>query len=132
MREIKVYRAQNGEVPMYPFLLSLDRNLYRKALSQIAMLANISAADMKEPHIKHFVIEKYNQLYELRVKKRILVRIIFVISDEDVLLLEPFIKRQKRDTVTALEKSIRMLSAFRENPECAIKFLPPEEEEIMK
>ena len=77
---------------------------------------------MKEPHIKHFVIERYGQLYELREKNKILVRIIFTICDGDILLLTPFVKRQKRDTMQALEASLNMLADVRADPAYAISF----------
>ena len=45
----------------------------------------------KEPYVKHFSIEKYKRLYELRLKAAgTMVRIIFYNIDENVILLNAF------------------------------------------
>ena len=46
----------------------------------------------------------------------------------DILLLHGFIKRQKRDTMQALEQAIRILDALREHPERAVEYKIKEEE----
>ena len=61
-----------------------------------------------------------NQLYELREKSKVLARIIFTIRDGDIILLAPFIKRQPRDTMKALEQSLKMLADIRDAPEFAV------------
>lgn len=132
MRAIKVYCPQGGTPPFYEFLSLLDVRLSYKLLYQIASLIDRPLSDMKEPHIKHFSIEKYSHFYEVREKSKVLVRVIFTIHDGDILLLAPFIKKQPRDTMRALELSARMLSTVREHPECAIKFTLPEEGRQMK
>lgn len=65
---------------------------------------------------------------ELREKGKVLVRVIFTIQDSgEVMLLHAFIKRQKRDTMQALEQSIRILADLREHPEYAVEFKIKEE-----
>jgi hypothetical protein len=132
LRTIKVYCAPGGTPPFYEFLSSLDERLSFKLLYQIASLADRPMSNMKEPHIKHFSIEKYSHFYEVREKGKVLVRVIFTIYDGDILLLAPFVKRQPRDTMRALELSARMLSTVREHPDCAIKFVLPKEDKPMK
>ena len=73
------------------------------------------------------MLEKYSQFYELREKSKILVRIIFTIQDGDIILLTPFIKRQPRDTMKALEQSLKILANIREFPEFAVNFNVMEE-----
>lgn len=75
--------------------------------------------------MKHFVLEKYSDFYELREKNKILIRIIFTIRDGDIVLLVPFIKRQKRDSEKALEYAVRVLGDIRAHPEYAVEFHPP-------
>ena len=58
--------------------------------------------------------------YELREKNKVLARIIFTIRDGDIILLAPFIKRQPRDTMKALEQSLKMLADIRDAPEFAV------------
>ena len=84
--------------------------------------------EMKEPHFKRFSLERYRKLCELRVKSKVLIRIIFYpCPDGDSLLLYAFIKRQKRDTMQALEQSLRILDALREHPERAVEYKVREE-----
>lgn len=128
MREIKIYRPPGAQGPLMEFLPGLEEKLRHKLLWQIFRLSQIPLCDLKEPHFKHFVLEKYSHLYELREKNKILVRIIFTIQDGDIILLAPFVKRQPRDAMRALDLSLKMLADIREHPECAVEFKFQEEE----
>lgn len=82
---------------------------------------------MREPYVKHFCIERYQALYELRAKSKNLVRIIFTLTDDgDILFLTPFIKRHKRNTMQALDRSLDCLTHIRDGScstqELSIKF----------
>ena len=120
MRAIKVFQPPGQAAPLEEFLSTLDGKLQKKLRRQFFLLAHTELCDMKEPHYKHFVLEKYSQFYELREKNKILVRIIFMVSGEDILLLVPFIKRQPRDTMRALEASLGILAEIRKNPSLAV------------
>lgn len=122
MRAIKMYHPPDSPAAVPDFLSSLDRKLQQKILRQLYRLSHIPLCDLKEPHYKHFTIEKYAQLFELREKNRILIRMIFTINEKEVILLVPFIKRQRRDTERALEQSLKMLSDIRAHPETAVPF----------
>ena len=98
MRAIKVYCPPGVEPPLYAFIDALDGKLKAKLLWQIFRLRNLSACELKEPHFKHFSLERYSQMYELREKGKVLIRIVFTVQNEDVILLTSFIKRQPRDT----------------------------------
>ena len=128
MRTIKIYVPPGQPGPLLEFLSTLDEKLRRKLLRQILRLSQIPLCDLKEPHFKHFVLEKYSLLYELREKNKVLVRIIFTIQDGDIILLAPFIKRQPRDTMKALEQSLRMLAEIREHPDSAVNIELKKEE----
>ena len=121
MRTIKLYRPPGRPAFLPEFLADLEAKLRRKLLLQIIQLPQVPICDLKEPHFKHFVLEKYSQFYELREKGKVLVRIIFTIQDEDIILLVPFIKRQPRDSMRALERSLKMLAEIREHPEYAVE-----------
>ena len=119
MRTIKIYvpPGQPGPFQLFIHTGQLGNDVFQrthllhlfKLLQQIVRLSQIHLCDLKEPHFKHFVLEKYNQLYELREKNKVLARIIFTIRDGDIILLAPFIKRQPRDTMKALEQSLKNL-----------------------
>lgn len=122
LRMIKTYMPPGQPIPLLEFLSGLDEKLRWKLLRQILRLSQLPLCDLKEPHYKHFVLEKYSQFYELREKNKILVRIIFTIQDGDIILLTPFIKRQPRDTMKALEQSLKLLANIQEYPEFAVNF----------
>lgn len=63
MRAIKVYCPPGAEPPLYAFIDALDGKLKAKLLWQIFRLRNLSACELKEPHFKHFSLERYSQMY---------------------------------------------------------------------
>ena len=128
MRAIKVYQPPSQPASIYDFLATLEPKLQTKLRRQFRLLACTDLSHLKEPHYKHFALEKYSQFYELREKNKILVRIIFMIDGEDILLLTPFIKRQPRDTMRALEASLGILAEIRANPSLAVNMNLWEEE----
>lgn len=73
-----------GSVPLLEFFGLLDEKQRQKLLSLFALLLQSPAAVMREPYVKHFCIERYQALYELRAKSKNLVRIIFTLTDDGV------------------------------------------------
>lgn len=128
MDNIKVYQPPGQVSQVEAFIEDLEPKLREKLVWQIFRLSRTPSAGLKEPHYKHFSIEKYRDLYELREKNRIVIRIIFtVLPNGEVLLLHAFQKRQSRDTMQALERSLRLLSLLREHPEHAVEYTVEEE-----
>lgn len=110
MKKLLMFTPQEGAPPLSAFLKTLDPKLLAKLESLFVMLA-VSPGLLHEPYVKHFSIERYNALYELRAKSKLLVRIIFTIRPGgDILFLTPFIKTHKRNTMQALDASLKMLS----------------------
>ena len=95
---------------------------------RIYFLSHTPLEELKEPHYKHFSIERYSSLYEVRERGRVLIRIIFTYWDGDVLLLNAFVKRKQRDTIQALEQSLRILAELQNHPEYAVEFIVKEEQ----
>ena len=78
----------------------------------------------KEPYVKHFSIEKYKRLYELRLKAAgTMVRIIFYNIDDNIILLNAFIKRDKRDTEQALEHALKLIEHLDRDAETPVDYL---------
>lgn len=128
MKNIKVYKPPGEASQVETFVEALEPKLREKLIWQIFRLSRTPLAELKEPHYKHFSIEKYRDFYELREKNRIVIRIIFVVqSDGEVLLLYAFQKRQPRDTMQALERSLKLLSLLRDHPEHAVEYIIEEE-----
>ena len=114
MKGILIYQPTSKSAPLADFIDGLDPRLREKILLRLYFLTQLEKPEMKEPHFKRFSIERYRDLWELRVKSKVLIRIIFcTLPNGDVLLLHGFVKRQKRDTMQALEQSIRILDALR-------------------
>lgn len=116
-----------GSVPLYNFFEGLEDKQRQKLLSLFALLLQSPAVIMREPYVKHFGIERYQSLYELRAKSRNLVRIIFTLTEcGDILFLDPFVKRHKRNTMQALDRSLEYLSHIKDGScsveELSIKF----------
>ena len=128
MERIKIYKPPDGPAQAAEFIEGLEPRLREKVVRQIIYLSRTPLPELREPHYKHFSIEKYQSLYELREKGRMVVRIIFTpCPNGDYLLLHAFVKRQKRDTEKALEHSLRLLAEFRDHPEYAVEYIVKEE-----
>lgn len=109
--KLLLYVPEDGSPPLTEFLSTLDEKLRRKLATLLVMLKNTAFGQLREPYVKHFTIEKYAALYELRAKGNVLVRVTFTLTTGgDILLLHPFVKRHARSTMQALEASMRMLS----------------------
>ena len=68
---------------------------------------------LREPHVKHFIIERYRQFYEFRIKvSKKIVRIIFCERDDNIVLLHAFYKHDKRDTEKALENALKVYESL--------------------
>ena len=69
MRAIKVYCPPGVEPPLYAFIDALDGKLKAKLLWQIFRLRNLPACELKEPHFKHFSLERYYVAFFVAVEK---------------------------------------------------------------
>lgn len=128
MKGVKTYQPPQRASPVSAFLDGLEPKLREKLIRQIFQLSYTPLTELKEPHYKHFSLERYRGFYELREKGKVLVRIIFTYPPGGgVLLLYAFVKRQKRDTMQALEQSLRILAELRKHPEYAVEFKIKEE-----
>lgn len=122
MRKIYLFKYPDGNVPFLDFMTTLDEKAQRKLEYALKSMA-IFQGRFTEPQVKHFSIERYRHLYELREKSRVLIRVIFTLDGEgNVILLHPFIKRHKRNTNQALETSLVMLEKIRQYPNTLMEY----------
>ncbi|MDE6996981.1 MAG: type II toxin-antitoxin system RelE/ParE family toxin [Oscillospiraceae bacterium] len=129
MKDILVYQPPADPAQVSLFIDGLEPKLREKLLRQIIPLPRMPPSILREPHYKHFTLERYRSLYEVRAKGGIAVRVIFTILPEGrILLLCGFVKKQSRDTMRALEQSLRILSELRDHPEYAVEYKVKEEE----
>ena len=122
MRRIYKYE-KNGICPIDDFFQKANDKIRRKILFQLKYIKderNVFA----EPYVKHFSIEKYRKLYELRIRATgIMVRVIFYEHNGEIILLHSFYKRDRKDTEKALETGLKILHSLLAadgtiNPEC--------------
>ncbi len=120
---MKVYYVIPADrpAPLPSFIGSLEKKMCRKLFASFALLQNRPLP--REPTVKHFTIARYSHLYELRARIKIMVRIIFSVqNDGSVLLLMPFVKSHKRNTMQALDASLKLLAQI-EGGTCSVQEL---------
>ena len=89
MRKIYIYENE-GKCQIAEFFLKSNPKIQKKLEYQLEYIRD-KHNGFTEPHVKHFTIEKYRRLYELRVKAAgTMVRVIFYDKDGEVLLLYAF------------------------------------------
>ena len=109
---IYIYCDENGVSPVLEFLKYSDDKIKKKFRYQINMLVSENKI-LCEPHVKHFIIERYRQFYEFRIKvSKKIVRIIFCERDDNIVLLHAFYKHDKRDTEKALENALKVYESL--------------------
>lgn len=102
-RRIYSFVDRNGSEPVSLFIDRLDQKVQQKIRIQIKLLTN-PQCNLQPPLIKAFRLDRYKGFYELRIRLRQMVRIIFYINTEgDIVLLHGFVKRHERATEQALE-----------------------------
>ena len=122
VKKIYLYKPSDRQAPFFDFMAGLDEKAQKKLEYALKSMA-IHKGRLTEPQVKHFSIERYRQLYEIREKSRVMLRVIFVFDDSgNVILLHPFIKRNKRDTNYALESSLTMLEEIKKNPDALTEY----------
>ncbi len=114
MKKVFLYISPSGESPFLRFLSVMEPKLRARLVQGIGNLAAIPEY-MTEPHVKHFSLERYAALYEYRARMRIMVRVIFTLDTEgNIILLHPMVKKRDRNTMQALETSLRMLEQLKQ------------------
>lgn len=109
VRKIYMYKKDDMRGQVDTFIRDSNTKIKRKFEFIIRYLAD-ERNQFKEPYVKHFSIEKYKRLFELRLKASgIMVRIIFYNIDDNIILLYAFVKKDKRDTEQALENSLKLI-----------------------
>lgn len=128
MKSVNIYKPPGRTAPVARFIDGLDPKLRDKLIRWLIELPNTPKASLREPHFKHFALERYRDLYELRARGKVMVRIIFTVRPNgEILLLHAFVKRQSRDTMQALEQAVSVMAQVRDHPELAVEYIVKEE-----
>lgn len=114
MRKIYVY-AKDGHSPVQEFIDNINDKIMEKLIFQIIYIRNESNP-FCEPYVKHFSMERYRKMYELRLKAaETMVRIIFYEHNGEIVFLHAFHKRDKKDTDKGLETAFKILESIVDN-----------------
>ena len=114
MKTLYLYQDK-GDNAVKRFLQSFPSKQQERLLRQIAMLL---LPQLGKPPVKHFQMDRYRSLFELRDKyKTTLTRIIFTYDAAgNVILLEAFIKNNKRKTDAALASALAKMRRIELDP----------------
>lgn len=122
MKKVYLYVSRNGEIPFLRFLDVMEPKMRTKLVQGIRNLASISAY-MAEPHVKHFSLERYCALYEYRARLRVMVRVMFSLDKSgNILVLHPMVKKRDRNTMQALEASLKMLAELEQGAASLLEY----------
>ena len=118
-----MYKSDDARGQVDTFIKTSNRKIKKKFDFILRYIAD-EKKQFKEPYVKHFSIEKYKRLYELRLKAAgMMVRIIFYNIEENIILLNAFIKRDKRDTEQALDYALKLIERLDRSAETPVDYL---------
>ena len=111
MRKIYAYTKDN-RCPVEEFIKATNDKIKEKLIFQLIYIKNESNP-FCEPHVKHFSMERYRKMYELRIKAaETMIRIIFYEHDGEIVFLHAFHKRDRKDTDRGLESALKILESI--------------------
>lgn len=111
VRKIYMYYSEGNE-SVNDFIIKSNPKIKKKYEFLLRLIAD-EKNQLKEPYVKHFTIERFKQLYELRLKAaKTMIRIIYYKAEENIILLYAFNKKDKRDTEHALEYALKIVKSL--------------------
>lgn len=103
-----MYNGDNVNETVNEFIKRTGSKIEKKYEFILHIIAD-EKNQLKEPYVKHFTIEKYRQLYELRLKTaKIMVRIIYYKANDNIILLHAFYKKIKKIRNRHLNMPLRL------------------------
>jgi len=118
-----MYKDETGKCDVEEFIKKAHHKIQKK-FDFILKMVKEQKDFLKEPYVKHFSVERYKKLYELRLKATgMMIRIIYCEHDGDIILLHAFLKRDNRDTEQALGQSLKMMDKLGEHEAVTNEYL---------
>lgn len=104
---VEYYKKENGQIPVLDYLLTLNPKMRAKAFSEIELLEK-HGLNLLEPYTKAIKGEKYNGIFELRVKFSSDISRIFYFTfrNNTFVLLNGFTKKADKTPKIELERAI--------------------------
>lgn len=114
MFEIEFYQKDNGDVPVYDFLVSLSPKLRAKAFSDIELLKK-HGSELREPYVKPIKGKKNCKLYELRIKFSSDIARIFYFTyiNNKYVLLHGFIKKTTKTPEREIDRALSYMEDYK-------------------
>ncbi len=111
MRKIYAYTKDNRS-PVEEFIKATNDKIKEKLIFQLVYIKD-ETNPFCEPYVKHFSMERYRKMYELRIKAaETMIRIIFYEHDGEIVFLHAFHKRDRKDTDRGLESALKILESI--------------------
>ncbi len=111
MRKIYAYTKDNRS-SVEEFIKATNDKIKEKLIFQLSYIKDESNP-FCEPYVKHFSMERYRKMYELRLKAaETMIRIIFYEHDGEIVFLHAFHKRDRKDTDRGLESALKILESI--------------------
>lgn len=111
MRKIYAYTKDNRSA-VEEFIQATNDKIKEKLIFQLVYIRDESNP-FCEPYVKHFSMERYRKMYELRIKAaETMIRIIFYEHDGEIVFLHAFHKRDRKDTDRGLESALKILESI--------------------
>jgi len=111
LRKIYAYTKDNRS-SVEEFIKATNDKIKEKLIFQLSYIRDESNP-FCEPYVKHFSMERYRKMYELRLKAaETMIRIIFYEHDGEIVFLHAFHKRDRKDTDRGLESALKILESI--------------------
>jgi phage-related protein len=111
LRKIYAYTKDNRS-PVEEFIKATNDKIKEKLIFQLVYIKD-ETNPFCEPYVKHFSMERYRKMYELRLKAaETMIRIIFYEHDGEIVFLHAFHKRDRKDTDRGLESALKILESI--------------------
>jgi phage-related protein len=98
---VRFYQTRRGEKPVKDFISTQDPVVYAKIVSSM-MLLQSNGPFLKPPQIKKL----QSNLYELRIKGKIQIRIFYTIFRNEYYLLHAFTKKTQKTPAKELKITV--------------------------
>ena len=102
--KILLFETNRGEKPVEKFISSLDSNTIAKVIHNIDLLEKYGNL-LRMPHSKRLV----KDLYELRVKGKEEIRILYTFRSSSIYLLHAFKKKSQRTPKKEIVKALKRI-----------------------
>ena len=98
------YESIRGEKPVEIFIKSLDESTIAKTIHSIDLLEKFGPL-LRMPHVKKLT----NNIYELRIKGKQEVRILFTFNKKEIILLHAFQKKTQKTPQKDIDTALKRL-----------------------